>query len=61
MNDETDQFAETTKKVHDMIAKKLGWDDIDHLVLNEQHIDLTLQKAINMLCEAYKVTKIFKL
>jgi hypothetical protein len=59
MNGE-DPYAETTRKVHDMIAEKLGWTDLDQMLLNEGEIDDTLRKAINLLCESYKVTKIFK-
>jgi len=59
MNGE-DQYAKVDKKVHDMIAKKLGWDDLEHMIQNKQSIEPTLEKAINMLCQSYKVSSIFK-
>lgn len=56
-----DNYLETNKKVHDMIAKKLGWDDLDNMLLARGEIEnTTLEKAINMLCESYRVSKIFK-
>ena len=51
---------ETTQKVYDLLAEKLGWDDFDHMMLNEDHIEDQLKKAINLLCESYRVKIIFK-
>lgn len=52
---------EVTKKVHDLIAEKLGWIDLNHMILNEgEIINTKLELAINLLCESYKVDKIFK-
>lgn len=59
--DGEDVFAKRNKRVYEMIATKLGWDDFDHMKRNEQHIDFTLQKAIDLICEAHSVPKIFNI
>lgn len=56
-----DQYFEGNKKVHNMIAKELGWSDLEHMLLSKGEIEnTTLEKAINMLCKSYRVPKIFK-
>ena len=49
-----------TKEIRDVIAKRLGWMDYDHMMLNEGEIDLTLQKALNWICEFYNIEHVFK-
>lgn len=55
-----DQYLKTNKKVHDMIAKELDWSDLEDMLANKENINITLKKAINMLCKSYRVSKIFK-
>jgi hypothetical protein len=60
MNGE-DQYKKINRKVHNIIAKELGWVDLEDMLLKKEDIEGTpLEKAINMLCKSYRVSKIFK-
>ena len=49
-----------TKEFQELIAKRLGWDSFDHMMLNEGEIDFACQKAINWICEFYDIDLIFE-
>jgi len=46
-------------KIHELIATKLGYVDLEHMLLNSDAIDELAKKAINLLCESYKTDLIF--
>lgn len=50
---------ETTVKVHNLIANKLGFNNIEDLKKSKEITNLT-KKALNLLCESYKVEYIWK-
>ena len=60
--------TEVERKVYNMISEKLGWgnpegsdiEPFDHMMQNDgEDLDIMLKRAINMLCESYRVSKIF--
>ncbi|CAG7580475.1 MAG: hypothetical protein SLAVMIC_00434 [uncultured marine phage] len=57
--------TEIERKVYNMIAERLGWgieghEPFDHMMESDGvDLDPTLKKAINMLCDSYRVSKIF--
>jgi len=58
---EENSYSSVVIKVHNLIAQKLGWTDLEQMLLNEGEIRNTkLEKAINLLCVSYKVPEIFK-
>lgn len=51
-----DEFKKTNEKVHNLIADKLKFKSLEELKKIEDELT---QRCINLLCESYRVDKIF--
>ena len=52
---------ETKKIVYDLTAKKCGWNDFEHMKINEEHIDKKVLILFNEVCYIKRVSEPFKL